>query len=356
MREQGLDAVLIRETPNIAYLTGFVGVFDEERAHALLVSSGNAVLHTDSRYLNACKQAAEQAASTVAIDGEAITHAKWLGQQLTHDDAIHTLGIEDSMSLAEFHKLEEELPQNVELKETSGLVNKQRGIKNTPEIECMRAAQAITDAAFAHITAFIRPDMTEREVARELDNYMLTHGADALAFPTILACGANGANPHAQPTDARLEVGQCVVMDFGAKRAGYCSDMTRTIFIGQPSERMSSAYAALREANETVEAMLKPGVTGVQAHQQALDILEAAGFKEAMGHGLGHSLGLEIHEDPVLSPRNKEALAAGNVVTVEPGIYLPGEFGMRLEDFGLITETGFEVITQAPHEPVIIEP
>ena len=347
---EGFDAFLVRDTPNIAYLTGFTGVFDDERAHALLVDAQGAVLHTDSRYANACKQAAAAEGSSIQINDEALSYIDWLTACFTQGK----LGIENSMSLGEFHTLEEKVSQMVQLCETNKVVDKLRQVKDAVELSHMRAAQAITDAAFTHISSFIKPGMTEREVAFELNNFMLAHGADSLAFPTIVATGANGANPHAQPSDTVLELGQCVVMDFGAKVAGYCSDMTRTVFLGTPNERLARAYAAIREANEAVASFLKPGVTGIQAHQLALDVLEAAGFGGTMGHGLGHSLGLDIHENPVLSPRGEEVLQVGNVVTVEPGIYLPNEFGMRLEDFGVIVENGFEVVTQSSHEMLVL--
>ncbi len=143
-------------------------------------------------------------------------------------------------------------------------------------------------------------------------------------------------------------------MDFGARRAGYCSDMTRTVFLGRPEGRMLAAWEAMREANETVEAALKPGVTGREAHELAERVLAKGGFEGRMGHGLGHGVGIEIHELPVLSTRNEKPLCPGNVVTVEPGIYIPGEFGMRLEDFGVVTEDGFDVFTQSTHELVVL--
>ena len=218
----------------------------------------------------------------------------------------------------------------------------------------MRAAQAITDAAFSYIIGYMRPGMTEREVQLELEDYMLRHGASGLAFSSIVATGANGASPHAIPGGTRLEAGQCVVMDFGAKVHGYCSDMTRTVFLGAPEGEMLRAWETMRRANEEVEAMLGPGITGTQAHEHAEHVLEEGGFGGRMGHGLGHGVGIDIHEEPVLSPRNEAPLEAGNVVTVEPGIYLPGKFGMRLEDFGVVTEHGFDVFTQSTHELVVL--
>ena len=184
----------------------------------------------------------------------------------------------------------------------------------------MKSAQAITDEAFIYIITFMKPGMTEREVQVELEDWMLRHGASGLAFSSIVATGANGASPHAIPGKTKLEAGQCVVMDFGARAHGYCSDMTRTVFIGQPDAKMRSAYDAMRQANERVEAALRPGVTGADMHQLAEDVLAAGGFAGKMGHGLGHGVGIDIHEEPVLSPRNTAPLAPGNVVTVEPGI------------------------------------
>ena len=183
---------------------------------------------------------------------------------------------------------------------------------------------------------------------------MERQGAWGLAFSSIVAAGANGASPHAIPGATVLEAGQCVVLDFGARAWGYCSDMTRTVFLGEPDPEMRAAYEAIRRANEEVEALLHPGVTGRAAHKHAEAVLAEAGFGGAMGHGLGHGVGIDIHEEPVLSPRNDRELVAGNVVTVEPGIYLPGRFGMRLEDFGVITDDGFDVFTQSTHDLVVI--
>ena len=370
LRGEGIDAMCVRDTSNIAYLTRFEGVFDEERAHALLVGCESCVLHTDSRYAAACRAAAaggqgkaprsddspdasEQPSAWrgIDIDDEAKTHSEWLAARF----AQGALGIEDTISLAEYRKLQAAFEGvSVELRETDGVVLRMREVKDDVELACLRSAQAVTDSAFEHIVGFIRPGLTERQVQRELDDYMLSHGASNLAFPSIVATGPNGANPHAQPTDAPLEAGQCVVMDFGARAQGYCSDMTRMVFLGQPDARLARAYEVLREANETVCAMLAPGVTGAEAHQRALDVLEAGGFGGLMGHGLGHGVGMDVHEQPVLSPRNKEPLVAGNVVTVEPGIYIEGEFGMRLEDCGIVAEGGFEPFGRLGHDMVVL--
>mgnify|MGYP002541773678 CR=1 FL=1 len=357
--DAGMGAFFVRDTSNIAWLTAFDGVFDDEDAHALLVTPSDAVLHTDSRYSEAARATAAREGA-VAVDDARVAHAKFVARHADRPsveaEAI-ALGIEDSMSLAGFRALEAafaEVPERPKLRETSDFIVNLRAVKDVQEIARMKAAQAVTDAAFAHIVSFMRPGMTERAVQVELEGFMRRHGADDLAFPSIVAAGANGASPHAVPGDTVLEAGQCVVLDFGAKARGYCSDMTRTVFLGEPDARLRSAYETLRRANEQVERALRPGVTGKEMHELAERVLDEGGFGGLMGHGLGHGVGLDIHELPNLSPRNEAPLVAGNVVTVEPGIYVPGEFGMRLEDFGVVTEEGFQVFTQSTHDMVII--
>lgn len=411
MAQAGLAAFCVRDTSSIRWLTGFDGVFDSEAAHALYVDARRVVLHTDSRYAGACEVAAR--GTSVEVNSERKSHAEviaqlWLSRAM--EDGVEAaigatraandatadagaandatgcanapggavadakLGIEDAISVAEYRKLKDALltafdqAQNaacpvdasaarvyrVPLRETADFVLNLRAVKDAGETARMKAAQAITDAAFAHIAGFVRPGLTEREVQLELDDFMRRHGADDLAFSSIVATGANGANPHAVPGSTRLEAGQCVVLDFGARAHGYCSDMTRMLFLGTPSQRMQDAYAALVCANEEVQALLRPGVTGKEAHELAERILAAAGFEGRMGHGLGHGVGIDIHESPSLNTRNDKPLVAGNVVTVEPGIYLQGEFGMRLEDFGVVTQMGFETFTQSSHDMTIL--
>ncbi|WP_165173532.1 Xaa-Pro peptidase family protein [Adlercreutzia sp. ZJ242] len=389
----GAGGMLVRGTTNIQWLTAFDGVFDEEQAHALFVDGERAVLHTDSRYAAACERVARAGGGEVEVDAARETHAAFAarlwgsapdgaeaaagsGEVAPASDGAEAsagsgnvpapadapapaqrageqLAIEDSIALAEYRRLERAFAPG-SLAETSEVVFGLRAVKDACEVARMRAAQAVTDAAFAHVIAFMRPGMTEREVQLELEGFMLSHGASGLAFPSIVAAGANGANPHAIPGGTVLEAGQCVVLDFGAKARGYCSDMTRTVFLGAPSGAMLDAWQTLRRANEEVEGMLRPGVTGREAHELAERILAEGGFGGRMGHGLGHGVGLDIHEEPVLAPRNARALEPGNVVTVEPGIYLPGEFGMRLEDFGIVTQDGFDVFTQSTHEMVVL--
>lgn len=350
-----LDACVLRGTSDIQWATGFEGVFDDEQCHALLLDGEKAVLHTDSRYSAACRKAAS--GLPLSVDDSRCGHAAFVREALSgHDGRTCAVGLEDSVSVKEHRVFESELSadRGFEIVLGGPIATAARSVKDPGEIARMKAAQAITDAAFAHIVGFMRPGMTEKEVQIELESFMLRHGAEGLAFSSIVATGENGANPHAVPGSTVLEVGQCVVLDFGAKAHGYCSDMTRTVFLGEPHGRMLEAWNAMRLANETVEASLRAGVTGAQMHELAERTLAEGGFAGRMGHGLGHGVGIDIHEEPSLSPRNGEPLPAGSVVTVEPGIYIPGEFGMRLEDFGVVTEDGFEVFTKSTHEIVII--
>ena len=363
MGESGIDAFYCRDISNVRWLTGFEGVFDEEPAHLAYVDFEASVLHTDSRYTDAASRAA--LGTAWSVDGEPASHAAWAVRMLRGDrdgrkDAEgggRRLGIEDSMTLAEYRSLERATSDGgfaLDLAETANFVRGLRATKDEAEISAMMAAQRITDAAFEHVVGFMRRGMSEREVQLELEETMRRLGADGLAFASIVASGPNGAAPHSIPGKRLLEEGDMVVMDFGARKNGYCSDMTRTVCVGHATEEAKAVYSAVRAANEAVEAMLRPGVSGREAHELAERVLSERGFGGRMGHGLGHGVGIDIHELPNLSPRNPDPLRPGNVVTVEPGVYLPGVLGCRLEDFGVITEDGFEVFTQSSHELVII--
>ena len=351
----GVESFLVRETSNIKWITAIDGVFDEERAHALLVTPSGAHIHTDSRYSNALRMQLEQMGSNIVVDDERVGHMAFARRILSDADGaiVYRMAIEDSITYAEYAKAVEEL--GIEsLAASTDVVVGLRAVKTQDEIVRMKAAQAVTDAAFLHIIDYMRPGMTEREVQLELEDFMLRHGGEGLAFSSIVATGANGADPHAIPGSTQLEAGQCVVMDFGARACGYCSDMTRMVFLGEPDAKLVDAWAVLKSANEMVQSMLKPGVTGKQAHELAEQVLADGGYAGRMGHGLGHGVGLDVHELPVLNLRNDKPLVEGNVVTVEPGIYVPGEFGMRLEDCGVVTATGYEVFSGLGHEIVVI--
>ena len=360
----GIDDFYCRDISNVQWLTEFEGVFDDEPAHLAFVTPKKAFVHTDSRYADACDRASQHTPWVVDACGGA--HASWVARQFAafhaaagtpEGENVCAMGIEDTIELREFRELERafsEAKWKPRFVETDGFVKKMRAVKDERELSAMRAAQAITDAAFEHIVEFMGEGMTELEVKRELEETMRRLGAEGLAFDSIVASGPNGAAPHSIAGERRLQAGDMVVMDFGARKGGYCSDMTRTVCIGEATPLAREVFAAVREANEAVEAMIRPGRTGAAMHHLAEDVLAHNGFAGKMGHGLGHGVGIDIHELPVLSPRNEAPLEVGNVVTVEPGVYLPGEIGCRLEDFGVVTEDGFEVFTKSTHELVII--
>ncbi len=354
-QQQGIDDFIARDNMNIYWMTAFDDIFDPDRAHALLVTPEGATMHTDSRYSTNCLDRVERIGSSVAIDDERKSHAVFARDIVQKEGEGRKLGIEDDITLAEYRKVVSELEgSGIQLVETTGLVNGLRAVKDACELARMKAAQKITDDAFSHIIEFIKPGMTELQVKIELEDFMVRHGSQGVAFESIVACGANGASPHGQAGNRIIEEGHSVVMDYGAKAFGYNADMTRTVFIGSPSDEMRAAYETIRRANETVEATIKAGVIGRDMHELAERILVEGGFGGKMGHGLGHGLGVDVHELPYLNATYDKPLEVGNVVTVEPGIYIAGKFGMRLEDFGVVTSEGYERFTQSTHEMVII--
>jgi Xaa-Pro aminopeptidase len=267
---------------------------------------------------------------------------------------VERLGFEsDHVTVAQFKELREKLPAIAPVP-IARLVLAQRAVKEEAEIEALRAAVACSDAAFAHLCAAIEPGMTEAQVSWELESYMRQHGASAISFPTIVGSGPNGAMPHATATDRALQPGEPIVIDFGAVVDGYCSDITRSFCLGQSDDRYRETWQLVLEAQQTAVRGLRPGMTGVEADALARDVFEAAGQGAYFGHGLGHGVGLQIHEDPRMGRLAAEhVLRPGMVVTVEPGLYYPGWGGVRIEDVVVVREEGVEVLTGAAKAPAI---
>ena len=218
----------------------------------------------------------------------------------------------------------------------------------------MRHAQSITDAAFQHMLGYIKPGMTEKQVRNELENFMFANGADSLAFGSIVASGPNTANPHAVPSDRVIEKGDFVLMDYGAGYCDYRSDMTRTVVMGEPTPEQLDLYALVRRAHEECVAAIHPGVEGNDIFKLSKKIIGDAGYGDYYNHGLGHGVGIDIHELPNFN-RSKNIIEVGSVVTMEPGVYLPGVGGVRLEDYGVVTENGYEPFTKTPHDLHVID-
>ena len=355
LADNGLDAIVVRDVADIMWLTGFERVFDTERAHTLLLTQEAAALHTDSRYATALRSAAEAEGGTWAIDDARVSSAKFVAGQLAAlDMADARVCIDAATPLSEYRALVAAVP-DATLAERAGDVLALRAVKDEAEIAVMKRAQAIASAAFLAMLERLAPGMRERDVSLMLEMEMRERGADELAFANIVASGPNSANPHAVPGERTLGRGDFVVFDFGARIDGYRSDTTRTVCIGAPSAQQRRIYEAVRAANEEVERTIAPGVTGKAMHELAESVLAEHGFAGKMGHSLGHGVGLDIHEQPVLSPKNDAPLAEGNVVTVEPGVYLAGSDGARLEDCGVLSCGAYVNFCTLGHELMVVE-
>lgn len=349
LEQEGCDAVIIRHTSDLRWVTAFEGVFDEEEAHAALVTPKAALLHSDSRYDKAL--AARAQGTEWEVSGEPVGHARWLAARLG-DLRVKRVAIEDDVALNEYRAWAAAFEDlGVELVETHDLVRTLRAVKDADEIECLRAAQEITDAAFTHMCEWLHVGVTEREAGFELDTFLRRHG-QGLAFPCICATGENSANPHHIPDDTAAREGDFFLMDFGGRVRDYDADMTRTVVFGTPSAQQREIYDIVARTNEACEAAIKPGVPGKDIHNLAQRLLDEAGYGAYFGHGLGHGVGIDIHELPNEGSRSENLLQVGSVVTVEPGIYLPGVGGVRTEDYGVVTEDGFSVFTKASHDLV----
>ena len=236
----------------------------------------------------------------------------------------------------------------------SDAIKECRMVKTPEEIEQIQAAQRIAEAALQNVIDWLHVGVTEREIQRKLDFTMLELGAEAMSFPTIALTGARTSMPHGVPSDAAVQAGDFVLMDFGAMVNGYHSDMTRTVCVGTPTEKMKSVYEVVQKAQAAALQAARAGITGKALDATARDIITAAGYGKQFGHSLGHGVGMDIHEYPNAAPSSHVSLEPGNVVTVEPGIYLPGEFGVRIEDFVVITETGCRNLTAVTPDLICI--
>ena len=340
------DAALILSEENRLYFTEFPA-----SDGALLVTPYGAVFYTDSRYTEA---------AAAKIGAEYVHDSEKMYEELRaqfEEYNVNTVAIEnDRITLADFEELKRKLP-GIEFNPTAALaraIEEIRLVKSDAELDKIRAAQAIAEKAFDHMLGFIKPGMTEKQVQLELDFYMLSHGADALSFETIAVAGQKGSMPHGVPGDNVIRPGDFLTMDYGAVVDGYHSDMTRTVAVGRPTEEQIKVYNVVLEAQLAGLAALKDGVTGFDADRASRDVIEQAGYGKFFGHGTGHGVGVEIHEAPRLSPKSKATLHTGNVVTVEPGIYLPGRFGVRIEDMAVITPEGHVGLTHCEKKLIVL--
>lgn len=326
LSERKLDAVILSKPENIRYLTGYTGdtgVYVQNRDRQYLL--------TDFRYA----EQAEQQAKTCEI----IT-VKHSYPEVVRDLVNGTVGFEGSvLTWAEGEGFRKECGASVDV---SGWVEELRKIKSEQERQMIQKASEISQEAFWQLLEQIHPGMTEREIAAELDYRMRTLGTEKTSFTTIAVAGANSSLVHGEPGEYRLCSGDFLLLDFGCVYQGYCSDMTRTVGIGSVSEKQKEIYKIVKEAQTAALERIRPGVECREVDRAARSVIEKAGYGACFGHSLGHGVGLEIHEKPVLSPKSEGVLKPGMAVTVEPGIYLEGEFGVRIEDLVVVNDVNFD--------------
>lgn len=343
MRENNLDSFLITSPYNLRYLTNFTGT-----TGLAVITLEKAFFITDFRYT---EQAATQAQGFEIIKNVGPIFDEVAN--LVRKEGLRMLAFEEStVSFLEYSVLEEII--DAELIPVSEMIEELREVKDEEEITIIEKACSIADMAYDHILKMIQPGMTEIEVANQVDFYMRSLGASGVSFSTIVASGLRSAMPHGVASNKVIEQGDMITLDFGCYYEGYVSDMTRTFAIGDPGEKLKEIYEIVLGAQLAVIEAAKPGVTGIQLDAVARDYITKHGYGEAFGHSTGHGIGLEIHEGPNVSARAEKQIIVGNIITDEPGIYLPGIGGVRIEDDLLITPEGNRVLTHSPKELIIL--
>ena len=344
LKEKNIEAFLVTKNENVRYLSRFTGT-----AGKLLITQNDSIFITDFRYLD---QAEDQTDGCVI---EEISSNFINGfSELLKRKSIKNLSFESQdLNFKMYQKLKEKLDLD-SLNPEESLVEELRIIKDESEIEKIKKAVEIADQGFQFLIDFIEPGKSEKEVALELEFFMKRQGGEANAFDFIVASGKRGALPHGVASEKKIELGDLVTIDFGTVYQGYHSDITRTLAVGEPKAKLRDIYELVLTAQEKVIAEIKAGMACFDADKIARDFIAEAGYKDNFGHGLGHGVGLEIHEAPRLSYTSEAVLKAGMVVTDEPGIYVSGLGGVRIEDDLLITESGCEVLNSAPKELIIL--
>lgn len=346
LASRGLDAMLLTCEANRFYASGFHSTGTDGVA---LVTREGAYYFTDSRYIEAAGKEVRDAAIHMT---DAKNPYVDLINEVIEREKLAVMGFEDAyMTVADrknYGKLK------CRLKPAAALVLELRASKDEEELKRMEKAQRIAEKALAEVLPLIKPGVTEREIAAEIVYHMMRNGASKPSFDPIVVSGPNTSLPHGVPTARRIKSGEFVTMDIGSIYEGYCSDMTRTVAVGSATDEMKQIYGIVLEAQLAGIAAAHAGIVGKQVDAAARDVIGKAGYGAYFGHGFGHSLGIEIHEGPYASQAGKEKLPVGAVISAEPGIYLPGRFGVRIEDVVVLREDGCRVLTKAPKKELII--
>ncbi|WP_297982959.1 Xaa-Pro peptidase family protein [uncultured Oscillibacter sp.] len=347
LERRGLDAMLLSCEANRFYASGFHSSGTDGMA---LVTRKKNYYFTDSRYTEAAGRAVQDAELREVGPGKGYSTRL---KEAIEEQSIEKMGFEDAyMTVQDYETYRKALP--CELVPAAELLAELRRVKDREELEIMTAAQRIAERALADILKEIRPGVTEKEIAARLQYLMLHYGAENMSFDPIVVSGPNGSLPHGVPSEKEIRSGEFVTMDFGCIYHGYCSDMTRTVAVGSVTEEMRTVYETVLAAQKAGIAAARAGVTGRDVDGAARKVIADAGYGDCFGHGFGHGVGVEIHEEPRASSANGKSLPAGAVISAEPGIYLPGRLGVRIEDVIVITEDGCENLTRAPKELLIL--
>ncbi len=343
MELKNIDSAFIIGDINRNYLSGFTG--DESYS---IITKDKAYFITDFRYIEQAKQEAKE----YEIIRYEFPVEKFLGDFINKLN-IKKLGFEeDIVSFRLYNQLKSGF--SCELAPLEGIIEDIRTIKDKSEIENIQKAASIADDAFKHILNYIKVGMTEKEVALELEFYIRNQGASGLSFKTIAASGCRSALPHGTASDKKIKNGEFLTLDFGCIHNGYCSDMTRTVVIGKPDEKMTEIYNIVYHAQELALKEIKPGISGFDVDKAARDYIKSCGYGDNFGHGTGHGVGMEIHENPRLSPKFNMELKPGMVITDEPGIYIPDFGGVRIEDLVLVTEEGHKLLSRSSKDLICL--
>ena len=342
MQEKELDGIIINNLKNVYYLTGFWG-----SNGTIFISRDRQILVTDARYIIAAKQ--EVTGFEIFADRDELAAIA----KIAKDMGLSRIGFEDEISVSYYHRMQTAF-EGLELVPQTQFVEALRMIKDETEIETIRKACSISDQAFHDALEFIKPGKTEIEIANFLDFRMRELGAAGLSFDTILASGINSSKPHAHPMHKPVKLGEAITMDFGCLYDHYVSDMTRTIYLGHVSDEQAEIYNTVLKANQALIDQAKAGLGFRDFDKIPRDIIVEAGYGEYFTHGIGHGIGLDIHEEPYFNQTSTEVIKSGMVLTDEPGIYIEGKYGVRIEDDILITDTGCELLTLAPKELIVI--
>lgn len=341
------DALAVSHLPNVRYLSGFTGT-----SGMLLLTRKETIFFTDFRYQEqAAEQIGDAARIVICKKGLWPEAAKTIRHQVIKRVAIEAA----HTTVSEANSIEKLIGNFAEIIPSENAVEKRRLYKDENELEIIREAVRVNDETFAEVLALVRPGVSEKEVAIAIENGIRKRGGSGTSFDSIVASGVRSALPHGVASDKIIEHGELVTIDMGSIWGGYCSDMTRTVCVGKPNEKQSEIYELVYRAQTTSQAALKPGLSCFDADKIARDIITEAGYGDNFGHGLGHGVGIDIHESPRLSYLGKGKLEKGMVVTNEPGVYIAGFGGVRIEDMGVITADGFQTLTGTPKPAKLLE-